>query len=423
MATFNRRLVYTFVMMNREQEDLLARVGPGTPMARLFREYWIPAARSAALVADGAPQRVRLFGENYVAFRGTDGTPGFLDEACPLRGASLALARNHDNALHCIYHGWKLDVAGRLLDAPCETANPRYQSFLDSVQARSYPVRDAGDMLWVYLGERPVPPPFPLFEFNTLPPGHVHVRRAILNYNWLQGLEAHLDGAHLGVLHSSTVVRGGSNDLDVDLATQNLAPRMEMDDTVYGMREAALRDLTGGLCYARMRQIILPCFTMVPTAPGSPLSGRAIIPIDDEHTAEWYFIYRNDRPVSQEEIARLWREAAPDEDNFAANLGTAEELWHQDRAAMQNGHWTGLTRNVPFEDFIVSSSMGVRLDRSIEHLGMSDAVLAHSRRVLLEAVDAFAKGAEPPWQQGVDYPAIRATTRRLSQGEDWRHCA
>jgi phthalate 4,5-dioxygenase oxygenase subunit len=410
-------------MMNREQEDLLALVGPGTPMTRLFREYWIPAARSAALEADGAPRRVRLFGQNYVAFRATDGTPGFLDEACPHRGASLALARNEGNALHCIYHGWKFDVAGRLLGAPCEAANPRLQAFLDSVRARSYPVREAGGMLWVYLGSRGHPPSFPLFEFNTLPAGHVHVRRAVLNYNWLQGLEAHLDGAHLGVLHSSTVVRGGSNDRDVDLATENLAPLMEMEDTSYGMREAALRDMPDGTCYARLRQIILPCFTLVPTAPGSPLSGRAIIPIDDEHTAEWYFLYREDRPVSEEEIARLWRGAAPDRDNFAANLGDAENLWNQDRKAMREGHWTGLTRNVPFEDFIVSSSMGVRMDRTVEHLGMSDAVLVHARRSILQALESFEKGAEPPWQSGVDHAAIRATTRRLPKGQDWRQTA
>ncbi len=407
-------------MMNRDQEDCLARVGPGSRMARLFREYWVPAAVSATLEADGAPQRVRLFGENYVVWRSTDGTVGFLDEACPHRGASLALARNERNSLICIYHGWRFDTAGRLLEAPCEGANPRLQAFLDSVHAESYPVREGGGMVWVYLGKRKPAPPFPLFEFNTLPATHVHAKRAVLNYNWLQGLEAHLDAAHLGVLHGSTVVGGGSNDRDVDLAVKNLSPKMEMDDTRYGMREAALRDMPDGFVYARMRQLVLPCFTMVPTAPGSPLSGRAIVPIDDEHTAEWYFIYRIESPVTDAEIHRLWKGSDPDPRDFAANLGSPEDMWHQNRDAMREGHWTGLTRNVPFEDFIVSSSMGVRTNRAKEHLGMSDAVLVHARKALLDAIDHFEKSGEPPWQAGVDFSTIRATTRRLAHGEDWR---
>ena len=407
-------------MMNREQEDRLAHVGPGAPMARLFREYWLPAVPSTALIADGTPQRVRLFGENYVAFRTTDGTPGFLDEACPHRGASLALARNEGNSLRCIYHGWQFDVSGRLVDAPCEGANPRLAAFLDSVRVASYPVREGGGMVWVYLGKRITVPPFPFFEFNTLPAEQVHTRRAVLNYNWLQGLEAHLDAAHLGVLHGSSVVGGGSNDRDVGLAVKNLAPQMEMDDTLYGMREAALRDMPDGFVYARMRQLILPCFTMVPTAPGSPLSGRAIVPIDDEHTAEWYFIYRTDLAISEEEIHRLWKGSDPDPSNFAANLGKADRMWQQDRQAMKDGHWTGLTRNVPFEDFIVSTSMGLRADRSREHLGSSDAVLVHARKALLDAIDTFEESGEPPWQSGFDYAAIRATTRRLGKGENWR---
>ncbi len=411
--------------MQREQEALLTGVGPGRPMARLFREYWLPAVRSAALIADGAPRRVRMFGENYVAFRATDGRVGFLDEACPHRGASLALARNTANSLQCIYHAWRFDVEGRLLEAPCEAAHPRRQAFVDSMRARHYPVREGGGMVWVYLGERKAPPAFPLFEFNSLPEGHVHVRRAILNYNWLQGLEAHLDAAHLAVLHSSNMKAfAGRLDSSSSLALENVAPQMEMEDTPYGMREAAIRSLPDGSRYARMRHLILPCFTMVPSAPDSPRSGRAIVPIDDEHTAEWYFLYRGDRPISESEIHAQWHGSAPDDDNFAANLGSVDDLWHQDREAMARGHWTGLTRCIPFEDFIVSTSMGVRMDRTREHLGPSDMVLVHARKALLDALEAFQRGEPAPWQSAqIDFSAIRATTSVLASGEDWRKVA
>jgi phthalate 4,5-dioxygenase len=294
-------------MLSRQHEELLTRVGPGTPMARLFREYWLPAVRSASLEADGAPKRVRLFGENYVAFRAADGRVGFLDEACPHRRASLALARSGGNALRCIYHGWKIDVTGRVVDAPCEATNPRLPQFLESVSVRPYPVREGGGMVWVYLGVREQPPAFPLFEFNNLPPAQVHVRRAVLNYNWLQGFEAHLDAAHLAVLHSSLLRDARSIDRDVDLALANAAPDMELESTPYGLHEAAIRRMPDGSRYARMRHVILPCFTLVPTAPDSPCSGRAIVPIDDDHTAEWYFLYHTSRPIRDEEIDVQWR--------------------------------------------------------------------------------------------------------------------
>jgi phthalate 4,5-dioxygenase len=412
-------------MLSHEHQELLTRVGPGAPMARMLREYWLPAARSAALVADGKPQRVRLFGENYVVFRTSDGNVGFIDEACPHRGASLALGRNQHNALTCIYHGWRFDTAGRLLDAPCEAAHPRQQEFMASLRVRHYPVREAGDMVWVYLGERAEPPVFPLFEFNRLSAPHIKVRRAVLNYNWLQGLEAHLDAAHLAVLHGSSIGRfAGALDSDSGLALKNLAPDMEMEWTNYGMREAAIRALPDGSRYARMRQLILPFFTMVPSAPTSPCSGRAIVPIDDEHTAEWYFIYRHDRPISDVEIEAQWVGAAADDDNFAANLGNAETMWHQDRHAMGAGHWSGLTRCIPFEDFTVSTSMGVRLDRTKEKLGPSDIVLVHARKALLDALEGFLKDGTLAWQgPHLDFASLRASTARLAPGEDWRRAA
>ncbi|MFM9972060.1 MAG: Rieske 2Fe-2S domain-containing protein [Burkholderiales bacterium] len=412
-------------MLSHEHQELLTRVGPGAPMSRLLREYWLPAARSAALFADGKPLRVRLFGENFVAFRATDGSVGFLDEACPHRGASLALARNGGGGLTCIYHAWKFDTSGRVLDAPCEGANPRQQEFMNSVRAKHYPAREAGGMLWVYLGARAQPPDFPLFEFNQMAPTHIKVRRALLDYNWLQGLEAHLDAAHLAVLHSSSLGRfAGALDSDSGLALKNLAPEMETEMTRYGMREAAIRAMPDGTRYARMRHLILPFFTMVPSAPNSPCSGRAIVPIDDEHTAEWYFIYRHDRPISDVEIKAQWTGSVDDDDNFAANLGQVDNLWHQDRAAMQSGHWSGLTRCIPFEDFTVSTSMGVRLDRTKEKLGPSDMVLVHARKALLDALEAFQARGEIAWQgTDIDFGRLRASTATLAPGEDWRSAA
>jgi phthalate 4,5-dioxygenase len=101
-------------MPSKEDNELLSRVGPGTPMGDLMRQYWLPALLPADLPEpDCDPVRVRLLGENLVAFRDSDGRPGLLDAECPHRCASLFFGRNEESGLGCVYHGWKFDVAGR----------------------------------------------------------------------------------------------------------------------------------------------------------------------------------------------------------------------------------------------------------------------------------------------------------------------
>ncbi len=180
-------------MLTKEHNELLTRVGPGTPMGDMLREYWVPACRSAKLEADGAPERVRLFGENFVAFRATDGRVGFIAEGCPHRCASMALARNEGNGLRCIFHGWKVNVDGECVDAPTEPVERR-EAFAKKVPVRSHPVREAGGMIWVYLGKhKDNPPRFPDYEFNNVPDSHVRPMRGLVKINWLQGLEALLE--------------------------------------------------------------------------------------------------------------------------------------------------------------------------------------------------------------------------------------
>ena len=106
-------------MLSRQDNELLCRVGPETPMGQMMRRYWLPVAMSTELVV-GTPRRVRLLGENFVAFRGDDGTVGVLDELCPHRGASLVLARTEGCALRCLYHGWKVDRTGTVVETPSE---------------------------------------------------------------------------------------------------------------------------------------------------------------------------------------------------------------------------------------------------------------------------------------------------------------
>ncbi len=278
-------------MLNREDNELLTRIGPGTPMGGMLREYWVPACRSAKLEADGAPARIRLFGENFVAFRATDGRVGFFNEGCPHRCASLALARNEGNGLRCIFHGWKFDVSGKCVETPTEPEDRR-GTFAARVPVKHWQVREAGGLVWVYLGKHQENPPrFPDYEFTRLPENQVAPRRGVIHCNWLQGLEALLDSAHVTFLHASGLGSRVGQDFYKQEAAYMLetgAPVFEFIPQPYGFREGALRDQPDGKTYARVREVAFPFASFIPAPPGGYSLVCFSIPIDDEWTAQWY---------------------------------------------------------------------------------------------------------------------------------------
>ena len=149
-------------MLSREENVLLTRVVGDAPMGAMMRRYWVPACLSEEVAEpDGTPIRVRLFGEPLVVFRDSSGELGIIDERCPHRLASLALGRNEEGGLRCIYHGWKFDVHGSCIDMPTEPAD---YGFRDRMNVKSYPVHEAGGMVWTYLGPRESKPPFPEYD-------------------------------------------------------------------------------------------------------------------------------------------------------------------------------------------------------------------------------------------------------------------
>src|SRR5688572_6448613 len=160
-------------MLSREDNALLTRVERGTPMGTTLRRYWLPALLASELPEpDGAPVRVRLLGENLVAFRDTQGRIGLLDELCPHRRASLFFGRNEECGLRCVYHGWKFDVDGRCLDMMNE---PAELQFKDKIFATSYPTLELGDLIWTYMGPAERMPAPPKFGFTQVPATHRQV--------------------------------------------------------------------------------------------------------------------------------------------------------------------------------------------------------------------------------------------------------
>src|SRR5215470_15505486 len=153
-------------MLSSQDNQYISQVGPGTPVGELFRRFWIPAlVPSEVPHPDSDPIRLRLLGEDLIAFRDTNGRVGIVQNNCPHRGASLFFGRNEEAGLRCVYHGWKFDVDGNCVDMPNE---PAESDFKAKVKAVAYPTRERNGIIWAYLGPRSDPPPLPDFEANML---------------------------------------------------------------------------------------------------------------------------------------------------------------------------------------------------------------------------------------------------------------
>ena len=281
-------------------------------MGEMIRQhYWIPAVPASKLVADGAPIRVRLLGGNYVAFRATDGRVGVIDEQCPHRRASLALAHNEENGLRCLYHGWKINVARRGGGG----AQPRRRPEAVLRARARQPLRrawSAAASSGSGSARASRPPKFPELPFVDLPDAQRAVTSQEVPTNWVQAVEASMDSSHVGVLHESTtqITAGGGNERV--LMTQALAPKLEFEDRPYGYRYAALRALPDDKVYARVNNFVMPWYGIIcpPDAKG-PSTVFFSTPVDDVTHRAWFVHFNPHRPLGMTVMS-----ASPDVWNF-----------------------------------------------------------------------------------------------------------
>lgn len=420
-------------MLTRAENELLCRVGPQTPMGRMLRRYWIPAVRSDDLVADGAPRRVRVLGEDLVAFRDTRGTVGLLDESCPHRGASLVLARNEECGLRCLYHGWKVDVTGRILETPPE---PDEVGFKDRIRAIAYPTYEAGGFVWAYLGPPGTEPRRPDLPFTHAPAAHRIVMTAREECNFIQCIEGVIDSAHSNYLHSKAIrpavgmeisVFKSKDDVDLDRPSNDGAPRLEAQNTAYGFRYAAIRIPTRDpdrTRYVRVTLFAAPFHAFIPAPDGWGFM-QMFVPIDDEHTM-FHFIRHADEPLDdatrERHLAWSGTRVGIDVDAEYRKIRTKANNWLQDREAMRRGESFSGISGVNNEDFVVQESMGPIYDRRKEHLGTSDVAVIRMRRLMLDAVRAFDERGEPPLglHEPFDYAQLRAEEKTIPLGVPWQ---
>ena len=394
-----------------EENELLTQTGAGTPMGGLFREYWLPAMLSERLPEpDGAPVAVKLLGEPLVAFRDTEGRVGLLDEFCVHRRVSLAYGRNEECGLRCVYHGWKYDVDGNLVDTPIEL-NP---DFGKKIRHKAYPTREAGGIVWTYMGPRAEPPPFPDFLFTSLPAHRVIAYHYNQSCNYLQGIEADLDISHASYLHS-TISQAPIDERRAAM-THDPRPRAYTRDEPFGMQTVwswKTEDPAKSLVW--VDPFVVPCHTIVPAGrTGLRWIWHAWVPIDDENHWLYYVHYDHEiepTPDERERLDEAFGHDLIDPDNDYRSRATLANMHLIDRDRQKSENYSGI-RGIAAQDVAMLQSMGPIVDRSLEHVGSKDILVTRLRRYMLAFVRGYMDGQEPPALDG-SYPFAEIDSRMV----------
>ena len=412
-------------MLSVEDNERVTRVGPGTPAGELLRRYWMPAALSSELVEkDGAPVRVKLLGEDLIAFRDTNGKVGLVDAFCPHRRAPMFFGRNEECGLRCVYHGWKFDVNGDCADMPSEPADTPLKA---KVKIKSYPTSEGGGLIWAYMGPKDKMPPPPDYEWMRAPETHRHISKTFEDCNYLQAMEGGLDTAHSSFAHNNKL---GDNS---ELRNADTAPRIEVEHTDYGYLYTSTRKSRPDSNYLRIYHYVMPIQQMRGTVTSfngekndmPHLDGHLWVPIDD-YTCNVYNViwaYDHDVPLSRDYIVEweTFTGRGPNDflpGTFKLKAGKANDYFI-DRQVQKTQTFTGIP-GVNTQDYALQEGMGNIVDRSKEVLGTSDRAIVAMRRMMLDATRAVERGESPRATDPSSYRNVRPYDNFIKPGDDWK---
>ncbi|SDC48093.1 Rieske 2Fe-2S domain-containing protein [Paraburkholderia lycopersici] len=417
-------------MFSKEDNEKLCRVGPGTPMGEAFRRLWIPFLLPEELKADGSPLRVRLLGEDLIAFRDTEGKLGLLDRYCPHRRVDLFYGRNEHCGLRCPYHGWKFDTTGRVTEMPAE---PENSQMLQDTRIKSYPIIEWGGAIWAYMGDpacKPETPP--LMEWATVPDSHRYVTKRLQRTNYAQGVEGGIDSSHVGILHSRLdpekvelpfKQRQVSPISTVPYLASDTAPKFFVRPTRHGMTIGARRNATDDSYYWRITQFLLPFYTMIaPNKEGGVVMGHSWTPIDDYNCWVFTMTWNSERPLSEDERDNGAVHADTKNDGSYEPLVDASSDYGLDREVQRLHSMTGI-HGIGMQDTAVQESMGPIVDRSLENLGSGDAAITRFRRQLLSIANELAETGQVTVANNPDWYKVRSAGVVLPHGVDFQEGA
>ncbi len=414
-------------MFTHEENELLCRVQGNAPMGQLMRRHWTPVCLIEEVSeCDGTPVKAQVFGEDLVVFRDTNGRVGVMDEYCPHRRVSLVFGRNEDCGLRCLYHGWKMDVDGNVLEMVSE---PAASGFAQKVKHLAYPTTEWGGFVWAYMGPPATQPEFQPPAWAPTADTRVTIAKVIIPCNWAQILEGAIDSAHSSSLHSSDFVPArveGAEATETNWLrpSTDKAPRLQVDKGTYGFRYAAIRRPIKNAAvndYVRSTVFVAPSSVLIP--PNNLYNVANInVPMDDTNTAFYFMAWGHPDTTPSTDTWRkfLCQEIGKDlDDKYVPLRNRANHFW-QDRAAMKAGNFTGIT-GFPNQDHAMWVTMGPIADRTHERLGASDMAVVEFRKQMLEAVHAFQKGEVAIGTGELRIPAsVVAYQAIIPKTSDWR---
>jgi phthalate 4,5-dioxygenase len=391
-------------MMSTEQNQLLTRVGVGTPGGNLLRRYWQPIALVDEFEANLSPEMalrpvkpVRVLGQDFVLFKDGAGRFGLLDRDCPHRGADLSYGRREPEGLRCPFHGWMFDVNGKCLETPAE---PSGSKLCDRVKQRAYPVVEKNGLLFGYFGDAITPPTlpsFPALDCFEAPTSHVFAFKGFLECNWLQALEVGIDPAHASFLHRyfededvstsyGKQFRGSSANSNIPmtrLLREFQSPEIHIEATDFGMRLIALRKISQDQTHVRVTNQVFPQAFVIPLSAEISIT-QWHVPIDDTH-CYWYAMFTSfTAPIDKQQMReqRLKLYTLPD---YKPRVGK-HNRYGFDAQEQLNQTFTGMGADINVHDQWAVESPGPIQDRTREHLGTSDKAIMMYRKQLLNAM-------------------------------------
>jgi phthalate 4,5-dioxygenase len=413
--------------MQAEQNELITRIGPGTPCGDLMRQYWQPVALLDEFDATLDPRMalrpvkpVRLLGQNLVLFRDGDGRYGLLDRDCPHRGADLAFGRHEPEGLRCPFHGWKFAVDGSCLETPAE---PTGSTLCQKVRQRSYPLMERAGVLFAWLGpEDSVPPAMPMLDAFRAPASHSFAFKGQWHCNWLQAFEVGIDPAHPSFLHrylqddtldatygrqfraASAGVVDGERWPMTRVMREFCSPEIRHESVADGViRLTALRRMTDALTHVRVTHALFPHTFVIPLSETVTIT-QMHVPVDDTHTY-WYSFFTSFAGPLDQATMRRQRLAGITLPDYLPLHGRHDN-WGFDPEQQRTRTYLGMgEEDINLHDQWAVESMGAIQDRTREHLGSSDKVIMANRRVLLKAIATVQAGGRPPMALTADEAA------------------
>ena len=358
--------------MDAKENEILTRVGPGTPAGETLRKYWLPVGFSHETKSD-FPKLVRWLGEDLILFRDERGRVGLVEPTCPHRGTSLEFGWIEGGGLRCCYHGWVFDVGGRCLEQPGE---PPGSAFKEKIRLKAYPVRELGGMVWSYMGAGD-PPSLPRYDFLVREDGERTFAGYLRACNFMNQLDNCLDPVHATVLHGREVHGVRQN------PERQESPEFEvLADELMASYVARRQGPTADKEWHREVSYTPPILVIHDggSLPGQPDPFFADVawrmPVDDYNSYSFivkFFPFKDGKPAARKPRAAL--KAPP---------------------LMRGARMQFDMTTVNGQDSAAQISQGAIADRSKEHLGHSDRGVIQVRKLWMSAIEAVMRGEDPP---------------------------